>query len=146
VAKFIYKYESVKKVKESLEKKAQKEVASIDLKIEKVKNEILEVDEKRKQISLSGEENDIVKASELHSKIYYAKYLEEHKKSLLEKLGKLELEKKTLLDELVKKSKEHKIFKTLEEKHLQNFITEENKNDQIRMDDISVQKFVRKMK
>ncbi len=146
MAKFIYKYESVKKVKESLEKKAQKEVASIDLKIEKVKNEILEVDEKRKQISLSGEENDIVKASELHSKIYYDKYLEEHKKSLLEKLGKLELEKKTLLDELVKKSKEHKIFKTLEEKHLQNFITEENKNDQIRMDDISVQKFVRKMK
>ncbi len=146
MAKFIYKYESVKKVKENLEKKAQKEVASIDLKIEKVKNEILEVDEKRKQINISGTDNDIVKASELHSKIYYDKYLEEHLKSLLEKREKLEHEKESLLEELVKKSKEHKIFKTLEEKYLQDFINEENKNDQILMDDISVQKFARKMK
>jgi len=146
MAKFVYKYESVKNVKESLEKKAQKEVASINLKIEKVNDEINDVDEKRKQISISGKESDKVKASEVHSKIYYDKFLEEHKKSLLEKKEKLEHEKNTLLEELIIKSKEHKIFKTLEEKHLRNFIDEENKNDQIQMDDISVQKFARKMK
>lgn len=146
MAKFNYKYESVKKVKENLEKKAQKEVASIDLKIEKVKNDILEVEEKRKQNKVSGNENDTVKASELHSKIYYDKYLEEVITSLKENLENLEIEKKGLLDELIKKSKEHKIFKTLEEKHLQNFVIEENRNDQIQMDDISVQKFARNMK
>jgi len=144
LAKFVYKYESVKKVKENLEKKAQKELALIDLRIETVEREILAVEEERKQLMASGPQNKKIKISEVQSKIYYDKYLEEHIKTLIEKLGTLKAEKKVILDELVKKSKEHKIFKTLEEKHLQNFLNEENKSDQIQMDDISVQKFVRK--
>ncbi len=66
MAKFVYKYESVKKVKENLEKKAQKELALIDLRIETVEREILAVEEERKQLMASGPQNKKIKISEVH--------------------------------------------------------------------------------
>ena len=40
MAKFTYKYESITRIKETLQKKVQKEVSSIDLEIEKLYKEI----------------------------------------------------------------------------------------------------------
>ena len=50
MSKFIYKFDTIRKVKESLEKKAQKEVAEIDLSIAKYKTDLQKlVDEEKEQ-------------------------------------------------------------------------------------------------
>ena len=143
MSKFNYKYESIKNVKKNLEKKSQKELAAIDVKIEKVKKDILELERKKNQIIINEESNKTIKISEIHSKINYENYLNEMIKMHQKMLHIYKDERNEKLEELVVKSKEHKIFKTLEEKTQQEFLFADNKLEQNQLDDISVQKFAR---
>lgn len=143
MSKFNYKYESIKNVKKNLEKKSQKELAAIDVKIEKVKKDILELEIKKNQIIINEESNKTIKISEIHSKINYENYLNEMINMHQKMLHIYKDERNEKLEELVVKSKEHKIFKTLEEKTQQEFLFADNKLEQNQLDDISVQKFAR---
>ena len=143
MAKFNYKYESIKNVKKNLEKKSQKELADIDNKIEKVKKDIMELENKKNQIKINEKSSKPIKISEVHSKIHYEVYLNELIKINQKTVDNLNDERKIKLEELVTKSKEHKVFKTLETKTQEVFILEENKLQQHQLDDISIQKFVR---
>jgi len=143
MSKFNYKYESIKNVKKNLEKKSQKELAAIDVKIEKVKKDILELERKKNQIIINEESNKTIKISEIHSKINYENYLNEMINMHQKMLHIYKDERNEKLEELVVKSKEHKIFKTLEEKTQQEFLFADNKLEQNQLDDISVQKFAR---
>ncbi|MCX6151027.1 MAG: flagellar FliJ family protein [Ignavibacteriales bacterium] len=143
MAKFQYKYESIKNVKKSLEKKAQKELAAFDFQIELIKKEIIDLELKKNQIKINTEENKTIKISEVHTKIYYESFLDEAIKTFKDKMIIVEKERAEKLNELISKSKEYKIFKTLENKEQQDFLIEDNKTQQIQMDDISVQKFAR---
>jgi flagellar export protein FliJ len=143
MTKFNYKYESIKNVKKNLEKKSQKELAAIDIKIEKVRKDIRELEKKRNQIIINESSNKTIKISEIHSKINYGNYLNEMINMHQKMLNIYNDERNEKLEELVSKSKEHKIFKTLEEKTQQEFIFEDNKLQQNQLDDISVQKFSR---
>jgi flagellar export protein FliJ len=50
------------------------------------------------------------------------------------------------MNELVQKTKEHKIFNKLEEKHSEKFLFEQSKQELGFIDELATQKFVRRKK
>ena len=142
MAKFNYKYESIKRIKETLQKKVQKEVAAIDLDIEKCYEEIDHVNKEinRSRIDLT---NKKITARDLQ-------FLKNYLKELADKIGQIETEIENLktkraekLEELIKKSKEAKIFNTLKEIYQEDFNLEEKRKEMIDLDEIATQKFTR---
>ena len=145
MAKFHYKFESIKKVKEALEKKAQKEVAVIDLEIKKLEEEYkklteLELKSKREFVKVQ------VSVGELQFMKGYELFLQKQREVITGKINKLNEKRKIKLEELVHRSKEHKIFDLLEEHHLAAFNSEQNKLELDQINEIATQKFVRQAK
>ncbi|MGE5431787.1 MAG: flagellar export protein FliJ [Syntrophomonadaceae bacterium] len=143
MAKFHYKFESIKKIKETFEKKIQKEISLIDIEIEK-QNCLLKslADEKNKsRSSLSGKNN--VKVSELQFQSEVQNLLGLKEKKILGEIKELEKVKETRMLELEQKTKEHKIFETLEEKHYEDFLLAQNQLEQKEIDEIASKKFAR---
>ncbi|MGE5352066.1 MAG: flagellar export protein FliJ [Acidobacteriota bacterium] len=143
MAKFRYKFESIKKIKETFEKKIQKEISLIDLEIEK-QNELLKslAEEKNKsRNSLSG--RSFVKASELQFLSEVQNLLGLREKKIISEIANLEKVKETRMLELEQKTKEHKIFETLEEKHYEDFLLVQNQLEQKEIDEIASKKFAR---
>ena len=120
MSKFVYKFQSIQKVKESLQKKVQKEMALLDLEIEKLENEFNtvsneEVESKKKIL------NKDVLVGEIKFRKNYELCLDRKKITILEKINKLNKKKEIKRLELIQKSKEHKIFDSLEEIYHENF-------------------------
>ncbi len=143
MSKFIYKFEAVKKVKLTFEKLIQKEVAEIELKI-KAQNEELVLLQNEK----ISEKNRIMakksmRASEVQFMNNFEKLMDEKINACTRKLELLNKQLKEKMDELKKKSMEHKIFETLEEKHLNDFRLEQNRIEQKQFDEIAS---IKKMK
>lgn len=143
MAKFKYKFDSIKKVKNALEKKAKKEVAVIELEIEKMNNKKKEIIEELNR-SRSKQVSGTVKISEMQADKNYQSALEEQIKMVDREIAKLEEEKEKKLEELIQKSKEHKMFETLEDIHRENYNIAENRSEMKNYDEIATQKFVRK--
>ncbi|HEX2960369.1 MAG TPA: flagellar FliJ family protein [Ignavibacteriales bacterium] len=143
MAKFRYKFESIKKIKETFEKKIQKEISLIDLEIEK-QNGLLEslAEEKNKsRNSLSG--RSFIKISELQFQGEVQNLLGLREKKILNEIANLRKIKETRMLELEQKTKEHKIFETLEEKHYEDFLLVQNQIEQKEIDEIASKKFAR---
>ena len=143
MAKFKYKFESIKRIKETIEKKTQKELSVIDLEIDKVKERIVKLLEDKKNRREERLAKKTLKVSEL-------KFYENFDKSIDEKIELEKIELQSLLidreekkNELLEKSKETKMFDKLKEKHYLDFMKEQNKQEQIEIDDIATKKFVR---
>jgi flagellar export protein FliJ len=143
MAKFTYRFEQVKKVKEIFEKEAQREVAAVNLKIENKKLEIESVKKQRYAIKLDLQLNTKKKAQELRMKNFLENYYDEKLEILKKELVELEHEKSELIEVLVEKSKERKIFETLKERHKEQFLEEEKKREQLALDEIATMKNVR---
>lgn len=145
MANFKYKFESVKKVKEALEKKAKKEVAVIELEIEKL-------NDKKKEIyndietSRGNNKDNKIRVAEIQARKSYEYALEKQIELIDNNIFKLDKEKKIKLSDLIKKSQEHKMFETLEEIHRESFAMEQNKAELNKYDEIATQKFVRQQK
>jgi len=143
MSKFHYKFETIKKVKQIVEKKVQKEIAVIELEIDKKKINIdaliLEkqntLDEYKKKTSL--------KISEIQFVNNFEKYIENKIEEIKDEIEKLELVKKQKTEELTQKSKETKMFEKLEEKHFNEYNIDLNKSEQKEIDDIANKKFSR---
>jgi len=142
MSKFNYRFESIKKIKDSLEKKAAKELAEIDAFIERQRQEYNQVVERgnntKRDIShekLSSFELKFIKG-----------YEEDLKQQLLLiklKINQLELKKDEKMTELVQKSKENKMFGTLKENHLEIFQLNENKIEMDSINEMATQKYIR---
>ncbi len=145
MAKFKYKFESVKKVKENLEKKAQKEVAIIDLEIEKLKQSYLDVEREGIE-GLGKNESKNVRVSELKFEKNYKRVTQYRLADIQMNIQKMEKLREKKIAELIQKSKEHKMFDALEETHYEKFIQEQNKNEMLFIDEIATQKFNREKK
>lgn len=145
MAKFIYKFESIKKTKEALEKKAQKEVAVIDLEIAKLTEEFKQVEDEEIKSKRSWLKKDI-SISEIKFKKNYELLLNRKKSALMIQIEKMNEKKDLKLKELIEKSKEHKIFETLEETYHENFISEQNHLELKFIDELATQKYVRQTK
>ncbi len=145
MAKFIYKFESIKKVKGALEKKAQKEVCVIDLEIErkkkeyeKIVNEENESRNKFKKRAVSVGELKFIKGYEL--------CLKKKRAGILKDIKKLNTKREKKMVELIQKTKEHKIFNKLEEKYIEDFRQVQNNLELGVIDELATQKFVRRNK
>ena len=142
MSKFNYRFESIIKIKDSLEKKAAKELAEIDAFIERQRQEYNQVVERgnntKRDIShekLSSFELKFIKG-----------YEEDLKQQLLLiklKINQLELKKDEKMIELVQKSKENKMFGTLKENHLEIFQLNENKIEMDSINEMATQKYIR---
>jgi flagellar export protein FliJ len=62
---------------------------------------------------------------------------------ILNKINDLNKQKEKKINELIQKSKEHKIFDSLEEKHREIFYDEQNKEEQVNINEIAIQRFLR---
>jgi flagellar FliJ protein len=145
MSKFNYKFHTLQKVKDSLQKKVQKEIALLDLEIEKLDDEfnsisIEEIESKKKIMK-----KDVL-AGEIKFRKNYELCLDRKKIMILEKIEKLNKKKEIKLTELIQKSKEHKIFDSLEEVYHENFIKEENRSELKFIDELATQKFIRQTK
>ena len=139
---FKFKFEPIKKVKEALEKITQKEIAVINQEINNKNDEINNIVERKRKNKLI----DIVTISvgDLMFNRDYQKQLDNEIDDNLKMIADLNIKKNKKTDELVARAKEKKIFTTLEEMHKDIFIQEENSADIKVINEIAIQKFVRK--
>lgn len=145
MAKFIYKFEAIKRIKESLEKKAQKEVAIIDMDIEKKKTERDEIMEKERDNRMNFGKKP-VSVGELQFIKNYELFLKNKRAEIQRDIEKLNTRREVKMNELVQKSKEHKIFNKLEEQHFMTFNREQEHLELSFIDELATQKFVRRKK
>ena len=82
-----------------------------------------------------------VKLAEIKFLKGYALCLEEKIERLNKDIRELETKKETKINELLQKSKEHKMFDKIEEKHFERFNYEVNKSELRDVDEIAVRKF-----
>lgn len=140
---FKYKFKSIKEIKERFEKKAQKELAIIDLEIKKKNSEINELTKQIKECNRKKTEDKSKAIRDLHFYEKYQRFLIEQielaKKSILERKKERELK----VIELIKKSKETKTFEKLEEQHLAEFVKSQEVSEQKEMDEFAVNEFLR---
>lgn len=143
MAKFNFKFETIKRIKDKLKSKAQKELSEVNLKIEQkiskieeTKRELLE----NKQMLRQGG----MKVSELHFYERHGIYLDGKIKKMIAELKNLEEEKEKKLNELVVKTQESKMFELLKEKHLAKYNEEQLKEENTFLDELAIQKSGRK--
>ncbi|HPN36888.1 MAG TPA: flagellar FliJ family protein [Melioribacteraceae bacterium] len=140
MAKFNYKFDTIKKVKQIVEKKVQKEVSVIELEIEKRKLEIKELEDEKFKTINEFKIKKSLKVSEIQFVNNFEKLIDEKIAAIKNEILGLEKSKQKKMEELTQKSKETKMFEKLEEKHLQQFIVEQNRLEQIEIDDIATKK------
>ncbi|MCK9210205.1 MAG: flagellar export protein FliJ [Ignavibacteriaceae bacterium] len=144
MSKFNYKFETVRKIKESLEKKAQKEVAEIDLAIGKLKTELqsvlVEEEEHRKKFSTN------IRISDLKAQKGYLVSLKKKMENIQLQINALNIQREKKVTELIQKSKEHKIFDSLEDIYRDQFNEEEKRLDMVQVNETATQRFVREKK
>ena len=145
MAKFVYKFEAIKKVKEALEKKAQKEVSEIELEIEMLRKEYNQIDAKEVRSRKSALKKE-VSVAEIKFKKNYELCLNKQKATVMNKIIVLDEKHKNKLNELILKSKEHKIFNTLEDSYHEKFNKEQNQIELKYIDELATQKFIRQSK
>ncbi|MFA8341671.1 MAG: flagellar export protein FliJ [Rhodothermaceae bacterium] len=137
MAKFKYKFESIKKIKKLIEKKTQKELMVIEADIQKTKQAIVEVNAIKDESKKSVYSKVHLTINEVKFQQGYERYLDEKIARLKRELIEQEKRKIEKLKELAEKSKEHTVFEKLKEKHYSDFILEENRKEQIEIDEIA---------
>lgn len=141
MSKFNYKFDTIKRVKQIIEKKVQKEIAVIELEIEKRTKEINDLINEKNITINEYKSKKSLKISEIQFVNGFEKLMDEKIDNIKLEIKKLEEVKAQKIEELNQKSKETKMFEKLEEKHLQEFINEQNRLEQIEIDDIATKKF-----
>lgn len=143
MAKFKYQFESILRIKETLEKKIQKEISLIDLEIDNLNKVLQDMLEERNVTKKNVGARRNIKASELQFYNEVEILMDAQMKKISGEINRLEEKKKVKVEELIAKSKEHKIFETLEGKHLEDFVFDQNQIEQKEIDEIAMKKFAR---
>ena len=142
--KYKFQFESIKRIKEVLEKKAQKEVAEIEFEIDRLQREYKKLEEEKNKFL----NNDKVsyKASELQFRHDYCELMDKKMIIAMQHIEEMYLIRDSRLQDLIQKSKEHKIFNTLDDNQKERFLLDQNKLESIDIDEIAISKFIRKAK
>ncbi|MFZ1290312.1 MAG: flagellar export protein FliJ [Melioribacteraceae bacterium] len=143
MAKFKYKFETIKSIKERFEKIVMKELSIINLEIERLKKEIEALKLELKETKLKKLTYSTIKINDLQFYAKHENYLERQIGLLRKELSKKNIEKEKKIKELIKKSKETKTFEKLEEKHRMEYFKTQDKLEQIELDEIAVKEFNR---
>ena len=142
MAKFNYKFASVQRIKNAIEKKVQKELSIIDLEIERANKRINDLETEKKRIKEEVLAKKSMKVAELNFYDNFEKNINVKISSLKKEIIDWQKKRKMKQEELIEKSKETKMFEKLEIKHYGEFIKEQNKLEQIELDDIATKKYV----
>ncbi|MBI9073635.1 MAG: flagellar FliJ family protein [Melioribacteraceae bacterium] len=143
MAKFKYKYESLKRIKEALEKKVQREINVIDIDIRRCENEVVGMNGKKTEQKEKMYAKKNLKNSELQFLNNFMNYMDGQIRQKKEEITRLNRSREHKLLELIEKSKELKVFSVLEEKHLEQFTYEQNKIEQNELDEIASKKITK---
>lgn len=145
MAKFNFKFESVKKIKETLEKKTQKELSLIELEVSKINEEIknLFITKKLNKAKVTG--NGTIKVNMLHYLQNYELFIDNKIEELQKRVIELLKAKEKKIIELSDRTKETKMFEKLKEKHLIDYVNVQKKIEQIEIDEIATKQFVREI-
>jgi flagellar FliJ protein len=141
MAKFLYKFKTVKKIKEILEKQAQKELAETQAKIDMVLLEIEQVKELKAKSKADKEKSGKVKISDLQFMENFTSSLDDRIKALYQEVDNLNKVKEQKIQKLIERAKDSKVFQKLEEKYKEEFLIELNRLEQKEMDEIALRKF-----
>lgn len=141
--KFKYRFEGIKKVKENLEKKVQKEISLLDLEIESLSERRLEVLRKKENSRREWSSRNSFKISELQFQEQFEQLLDIQAEKIMHQIGALERNREIKTEDLAQKSKENKVFEKLKEKHFEQFLIEENQLEQKEIDEIASKQFSR---
>lgn len=143
MAKFRYKFEAIKKIKENLEKKVQKEISVIDLEINRLSNKRLDVLNQKARARQECFSKNSFRVFELKFQEQLEQVLETEAEKISLSIRELEENRKVKVAELTEKSRENKIFETLKEKHYEDFLFEENQIEQKEIDEIASKQYSR---
>lgn len=142
---FTYKFRSVQKVKEIFKKLAQKELAVIEMEINRWDKEYGLLEEKA--ISLKGNlAKNKIKLTVLNPIKDYELTIRRRQQAIREKIKQLNKQKEIKQQLLIKRNKENEIFNTLEEIYKEDFVNEQNRLERIKIDEVAAQKFARQHK
>ncbi|MBK7229959.1 MAG: flagellar FliJ family protein [Ignavibacteriales bacterium] len=140
MSNFKFKFESVRKVKETFEKKAQKELAQIDLFITKhqaLKQKLIDEINDLRNSAYKKKMN----VAELKFIGGYDTVLRQQIDMQNEVIIQLEKKREKKIEEVVVKTKEKKMLNQLEETHKENFNRETNALELKFFDEVAVQNF-----
>ncbi len=143
MAKFKYKFETIKKIKETMEKKTQKELSLIELEITKSNEAIKNLLVSKKLHKAKLTTNGTVKVNMLHYLQNYELLIDKKIETLQKHITELNKSKEKKIAELAQRTKEARMFEKLKEKHYLDFLNEQKKIEQIEIDEIAAKKFVR---
>lgn len=146
MAKFQFKFNTLKKYKENLEKITQKEIAEIDLEIRKVKLEIKSNIQQKNDVKEEILSRTKIRGSDLKYLEDFSNFIDASVKKLKNDLLKLSDKRKKKVEELVQRTKEKKIVDRIEEIHKEDFNIEQNRLEQIQIDELASIRYTRKEK
>lgn len=138
--RFRFKYDTVIRVKEILEKKVLKEISLLETAIEKLHDHKKSLEEKRKQLDINAHCVKI-KALEYKSIKTLMNSLEKEISSIEKKIGDLKLKREEKKQELYARKKEVKILETLKENQYQEFISDSNREELKQLNEIAISNF-----
>ncbi len=142
MAAFVYKFQTVKKVKEQLKKKKEKELAEAELEIQEAEKKIEQLANEMDHLLKSFQATNM-KVSTIQFKKSSEHILKNKIEHANKELKKLQAKKQVIIAELEQKNKEHKIFGILEDNMRDKFNFEQNKIENGKIDEVAVQKFAR---
>ena len=139
--KFKFSLDKVLEVKEIEEKNIQRRLQKVQSMIYETENKILTVSEK---ISAEGKKvntmiNNIMKSTDIMLHYRYIESLCDQLNGLKAHLRDLRLDEEQITTELVEKSKEKKAIEKLKEIKYEEYRKEYNKEQQVILDEISIQ-------
>ncbi len=143
MSKFVYKYESILRIKEVLEKKILKEISEIEKEIAKLEDEKIKLITKRKML-VEKINSGKIKAIDYKSAKSLCKTLEKDITNLGRKIEDWKTKKSQKMSELLERKKEKKILETLKEKQYEEFLFETNREELKQLNDIAINNFNRK--
>lgn len=145
MSKFVYKFDTIIRVKEILEKKILKEIADIEKEIEKLEKNKNLIIMKRKKLADSIS-SGIIKANDYKSAKSLYRTMGKEIISIEKKIEDWQNKKKLKMEELKERKKEKHIFETLKEKQYEEFIIESNREELKQFNEIAINNFNRDKK
>ncbi len=143
MSKFKYRFENIKRIKETFEKEVQRQIKLIDKEISRLYEYIEELESEKDNEKKNIFNKSFVNSKELHFYSNIEKLIDEKIELANQKIAGLKEEKKKKINELLVKSKERRIFEKLEEHHYEEFKLNENKAEQKEVDEFANKKFIK---
>ncbi len=140
MAKYKFKFESIVKVKEMLEKKIQVEISGINKEIDDLRFDMKNLLDEYKRVSLQMSEKSI-RVSDFQSIKMYSSQLLKQIEILERKIEECQKRKEEKQKELIERKKEIKAFEIMKESDYENFLVEERKTELKALNEVAIRNF-----